>query len=81
MAISYFGFDVSNTNGNKKYNSAIRVYNAKNEKIAEQFININNPVAYVRKCKKSKHIDQLREQCLAGGMSVEQFNSIFWVES
>ena len=77
MSASYFGFTVSNTNGNKKQRSVVRVYNAKSEMIAEQFINKHNPLGYVRKHNGSKHRASLMEQCLAGGMTEKEFNAIF----
>lgn len=78
MSVSYFGFTVSNTNSNKNQRSVVRVYNDKNEMIAEQFINKHNPLGYVRQCKRSKHKTALMSQCLAGGMTEHEFNLIFW---
>lgn len=77
MACSYFGFSVSNTNGNKNQRSAVRVYNSENKMIAEQFINKNNPLAYVRKYHGSKHKAALKTQCLEGGMTPQEFDAIF----
>lgn len=77
MSRTYFGFSVSNTNGNSNQRSVVRVYNDKNEKIAEQFINKHNPLNYIRGLSRSKHLDSLKTQCLKGGMTESQFNGIF----
>lgn len=77
MATSYFGFSVSNTNGNKTQRSVVRVYDEQGNKIAEQFINKRDPLGYIRKYAGSKHKSALREQCLANGMDEDIFYSIF----
>lgn len=80
MTASYNGFTASNTNGNARQPSVVRVYNADMKMIAEQHINKRNPLGYVRGCVKSKHIDQLWQQCKEGGMDAETFNFIFHCE-
>lgn len=66
-------YRVSNTTGTNGYPSAVRVYIG-GKLIGEVLINCSNPLGYLRARNKSKHIDSLRKQCLAGGMSLTDFN-------
>ena len=77
IATSYFGFSVSNTNGNSRQYSCVRVYNNDGKMIAEQLINKHNPLGYVRKYLGSKHRISLKTQCLSEGMTSEEFEAIF----
>lgn len=77
MATSYFGFSVSNTNGNKRQRSVVRVYDESGKMIAEQFINKHNPLAYVREHSTGRHYAELKQQCLTGGMTEKEFSFIF----
>lgn len=70
------GYRVSNTNSNSKQKSVVRVYNAENKLIAEQFINKRNPLGYI-KSHDGRHRKELREQCIAGGMPASVFEDIF----
>jgi hypothetical protein len=78
MSSSNFGFSVSNTNGNSRQNSVVRVYDENSIMIAEQFINKRSPLSYVRGLTNSKHVDQLFEQCMSNSnMTAQEFNAIF----
>jgi hypothetical protein len=69
------GVRVSNTSGRAGYPSAVRVY-LHNRLIAEVTLSCRNPLGYLRDRKRSKHVDSLRDQCLAGGLTEELFAHI-----
>ena len=70
-------FRVANTNANSYQKSVVRVYDASNKMIAEQFINKNNPLGYIKEKTRSKHKRSLCEQCIKGGMTADEFTTIF----
>jgi hypothetical protein len=76
MTISYFGYDISNTNSTNGGPSFVRVYN-QGMMIAEQAINKRNPLDYIRDVVNSKHKRELYEQCIAGGMDEDEFVFLF----
>lgn len=76
MSCSYFGFSVSNTNASGNRPNAVRVYNSEGIKIAEVNPNKRNPLAYVKQYRGKIYRD-LRNQCLAGGMTPQEFDLIF----
>jgi hypothetical protein len=73
--LSVAGVRVSNTSGRAGYPSAVRVY-LHNRLIAEVTLTPRNPLGYLRDRKRSKHLNNLRDQCIAGGLTIEQFNMI-----
>jgi len=76
MSCSYFGFSVSNTNASGSRPHAVRVYNSDGNKIAEVNPNKHNPLEYVRKYRGAIYHD-LKNQCIAGGMTEQEFCFIF----
>lgn len=70
------GFKISNTNSSRGSLNAVRVYNDKGEKIAEVNPSQRNPLAYVRKYR-GRVYQNLRSQCIDGGMTEQQFSEIF----
>lgn len=75
MAATYFGFTFSNTNGNSRQRSCVRVYKD-GVLFHEQFINKHNPLGYVRQHEKSKHRAAIKAACLANGMTEQEFNAV-----
>lgn len=79
MAASYFGFTFSNTNGNARQRSCVRVYKEGVGLIHEQYINCGNPLGYLRAKKRSKHKAAVKAACLKHGMTEAQFDSVMAV--
>ena len=66
-------YRVSNTNTSSS--SVIRVY-SDSTMIAEQYINKRNPLGYVRKHPGSKHLSELKSQCVGAGMTAAEFEGL-----
>lgn len=71
-------FRISSTNSNSYQRSVVRVYNNKNQLIAEQFINKRDPYGYIKTLNKSKHLDELYNKLVVKNhMTVLEFNNLF----
>jgi hypothetical protein len=68
-------YTVSNTNGNRRYRDAVRVY-AHGVKIAEVTPTSRNPLRYVRLHPASKYRVKLIEQLLAAAVPADVIASI-----
>lgn len=63
---------ISSTNSNGKNNSAVRVY-IDSKMVAEEIINVRNPLAYIRK-HDGKYRKSMVEQCKSAGLSDKFIN-------
>ena len=72
----FCSISASSTNGSKNYPDAVRVYKD-GVKVGEVFPGQRNPLAYLKKCKRSKYKTQLNEQLKTNGLTNAEFAEVY----
>ena len=67
---------VSSTSGSKNYPDAVRVYKD-GVKVGEVFPGQRNPLAYLKRCHRSKYKSQLNEQLRESGLTDAEIESVY----